>query len=220
MIVAMRRYLNGPLTQGVLALVAVVLAHHAIYLASGESRAGSTMAAPDGDSYWQSVELVVAFAAAGLVATASRQLLRLRRQARRLRLGGIIVPESDVLHLVRLFLPTWLRLTALTALLFLVQENVERWVVGAPIPGLNALAPPDFEFAWLMILAASAAVALVASLVRWRTLVLGARLRAASSGRPRATSIRAARRPFDRHPVARVLAAGIGMRAPPLGSAA
>ena len=145
MIAAMRRSFSGPLAQGVLALVALVLAHHVIDLASGESRTASTAGTPDGDRYWQSIEIVVAFAAAGLVATASRQLLRLRRQAQRIRLGGIVVPESDVLHLVRLFLPTWLRLTALTTLLFLVQENVERWVVGAPLPGLNALAPSDFQ---------------------------------------------------------------------------
>jgi hypothetical protein len=220
MIPAMRRSRSGPLAQGVLAFVAVVLAHHAMYIVSGESTPASATSVPNADGYWQSIELVVAVAAAGLITTASRQLWRLRRQARRVRLGSDIVPESELRYLLRLFLRAWLRVTALATVLFVLQENIERWIFGAPLPGLNALAPPDCQLAFLLIVAGAAAVALVASLVRWRTLVLRARLRACSSGRPRASSVGSLRQPLDRRPVVRLLAAGLGMRAPPMGSAA
>jgi hypothetical protein len=219
MIPAMRRSFRGWLAQAVLVLVALVLSHQAMYVVSGESTAGSGTGAPNADGYWRSIDFVVAVAAAGLIATASRQLLRLRRQARRVRLGGDIVPESELRCLLRLFLAAWLRVTALTTVLFVLQENIERGIIGAPLPGLNALVPPDCRLALLLIVAAAAAVALVASLVRWRTLVLGARLRAASSDRPRASSVRPIRQPVDRRPVVRLLAAGLGMRAPPVGSA-
>lgn len=222
MIPAMRRSFRGWLAQAVLALVALVLSHHAMYVVSGESTAGPGTGAPNADGYWRSIELVVAVAAAGLIATASRQLLRLRRQTRqtrRVRLGGDIVPESELRCLLRLFLAAWLLVTALTTVLFVLQENIERGIIGAPLPGLNVLVPPDCQLAFLLIVAAAAAVALVASLVRWRTLVLGARLQAASLDRPRTSSVRPMRQPLDRRPVVRLLAAGLGMRAPPVGSA-
>jgi hypothetical protein len=219
MIPPMRRSLGGWLAQALLALVAVVLAHQAMYIVSGEGAATPATGVRSADGYWQSIELMVAVAAAWLIATASRQLLRLRRQARQMRLGGDIVPESELRYLLRLFIRAWPRVAALTAVLFVLQENIERWIIGAPLPGLDALAPPDCQLAFLLIVAAAAAVALVASLVRWRTLVLRARLRGCSSDRPRGSSVRSLRQPLDRRPVARLLAAGLGMRAPPMGSA-
>jgi hypothetical protein len=218
MIPAMRRSHSGPLAQAVLALIALALAHHAMYIVSGESGTASATGTPSADGYWRSIELVVAVAAAGLIATAAQQLWRLRRQAQRVRLGSDIVPESELSYLFRLFLPAWLRVTALTTALFVVQENIERSIIGAPLPGLYALAPADCQFAFLFIVGAAATVALVASLVRWRTLVLGARLRAASSGRRRTGSVRPLRQPLDHRPVVQLLAAGLGMRAPPVGS--
>jgi hypothetical protein len=216
----MRRIVSSSLNVGVLALVALVLAHHVILLLADGGAFFSGAGARSGDGYWSSVGLMVAAAAIGLTATGTRQLLRLHRQASRIRVGDVVVPESGARYLVRLFLPQWARLTILTSLLFVAQENLEHFTVGAPLPGFGVLTPPDFQFAWLVVVVVAASVALVASLVRWRTLVLAARLRATFSHQPKATSVRSIPRTSDWRTVGPLLARGLGRRAPPMVAAA
>jgi hypothetical protein len=110
------------------------------------------------------------------------------------------------------------RLTATTAVLLTIQENIERAGVGLPLPGASLLLSRGYPWAGLVVVAVGLAVGFVVALFRWRRDVLVARIREA-----RRVSLRSvlaeAPASFEQRPAASVLGRAQGLRAPPRGLA-
>lgn len=172
---------------GSLVLAALALSHHLIYLVAHGDGGGYARAMTEAghDRYWSAFLVGVVGAALALGAVAARELRRLARQAEATRTGALAVRDGSVASFARLLLPLAARLTVLTLLAFLVQENVETASVGNAMPGLGVVWG-DHAIAVPMIAAVSFLIAAVAALVRWRRDILLARLRAVrlSFGRP------------------------------------
>lgn len=210
-----RSRLLDPLIVAVLVLASLAVAHELIYLGAhgpGDAyRVAMTEAGHDG--YWSNFVTAVGVVSAVVLAVGLAQLRRLTRLAAASGAGTLRVRDESIAHLARLVLPLWARVATLTTIVFLLQENVETASVGYPMPGLYALAG-QHDIALPLIVGASLVVALTRALVRWRRDVLLARLRRASSPRPRGQLLA--------RPVESVLvptAEGIrrnGVRAPPV----
>ena len=173
------------------------------------------MTAAGHDGYWSSFVLGVGAVSGVLLAVAAAQLRRLRTLARAARVSGLTVRDESPRALLRIVGPLWARVTVLTTIAFLVQENVEVATVGHAMPGLGAIAG-EHGLALPIIAGVALLVALVRGLVRWRRDILLARLRSARRGRATTELIL--------RPVIETLAAtGIdgarrnGVRAPPIG---
>ena len=173
------------------------------------------MTAAGHDSYWTSFVLAVGAVSGVLLAVAITQLRRLRTLARASRVSGLTVRDESPRALLRIVGPLWARVTFLTTVAFLVQENVEVATVGHAMPGLGAIAG-EHDLALPMIAGVALVVAFVRGLVRWRRDILLARLRSARRDRPSAES-------FLRPVVEALPPTGIdgarrnGVRAPPIG---
>jgi hypothetical protein len=205
-------------TAAALQLVALVLAHELVFLARYGSRFGEGLVHSGHGQAWtaavlSSVALAIGLAAAGALrlwglglVVHRRGLVQLDRAASR---------SLDVRWLVR----TWLRRAAtmavLSVLLLSIQENIERWSIGQPVPGVGILLSPEYPDAVWLTAVVALAVSLVAALIEWRRRVLLARLRAPRSPFPRA--IERAGRPgvVVRPPVESVLGRRSALRAPP-----
>lgn len=196
----------------VLVALSAVAAHYTAYLARFGPGARFLQAMEDTghDGYWAPMMVLVLASAGGLVLAAAVRLRQLGARARDVASTG----ESEGVGAYLLIVAgLWARLGLLTALVFAVQEDLERIVVGEPLLGLEALA----AHGWLplaALVAASLVVATVAGLFLWRRLVLLARLANAPTGgfvRP-AQGPRQAR---DHELSAAVVVGGGGIRAPP-----
>lgn len=185
---------------GLLALVAVWLAHDAVFVVEHGIGAGLARAMRDGghDAYWPAFSIVAIVAATVLGLRAVVRLGRLRDTARPGRGTRSIGGRSDDAapsygrQLVRL----WLPLYALVAVAFAIQENVEHLAGHGHLIGAGALVGPEYPLAIPVIGLVSLVAAAIGSLVRWRIAVLEARLgRRAEAPRDRGLS---ARRPAPR----------------------
>jgi hypothetical protein len=198
------------------ALVALVLAHNVVFLATYGGRYGEALVQTGHDAAWTTAFAVVLGLGLTLLMLGMWQLRRLARVARSIGVGA--GPRDPGLgafaaHLGRL----WLGLTASTVALFVAQENVEHIALRDPLPGLGVLFRNGSPVAVTVIVAVGLGVALVGALYRWRRDVLIARI-AASRGRwrlPRAKPRRS--QEADRRPQL-ALGGSIAGRAPPAGS--
>ena len=210
----MNRYLG----LSVLVLATLALAHQLIYVVAHGAGDGyrQAMTAAGHDSYWSGFVLAVGVVSGVLLAVAIAQLRRLARLARTASVGGLTVRDESLRALLGLVAPLWARVTVLTTIAFLIQENVEIATVGHAMPGLGAIAG-EHGLAVPIIAGVGLVVALVRGLVRWRRDILLARLR--SARRPRA-SARTILRPVvqDITPTGIDGARRNGVRAPPLGA--
>ena len=175
----------GPrLRNAILVLFALFVAHDAIYVAQFGVGDRFARAMSDGghDGYWATVSLGIGVAAAVIFLAALAVLSRLHGRAAAI--GP--APSSEPGYLNELA-STWLRLFPTVGLLFLLQENVEHYLVDGHLAGLGVILGPDV----LPVLAATTlAVAALGSLLRWRIRVLEARVAAAmrhSYARPTAS---------------------------------
>lgn len=177
-----------------LALASLAAGHELIYLLAHGPGEGYAAAMREGghDRYWTSFVLVVLAVVACLVAVAAAQLLRLRRLAVGVAIGGLSVRDAPTTRYLRLLGPLWLKVAAVAVVGYLLQENVETVSAGGPLPGFGVISGKH-ALAVPILVAVSLVVAAVGALVGWRREILLARLR--SGFRPRRQDARTTRRP-------------------------
>src|SRR5687767_8946516 len=144
-----------------LAGLVLFVAHDAIYLAQigpGEALAATLRTA--GHGYWGLASLVLT--AVALVAAAS---IWLRMRRLRLRASGLGAARYSSGPLARRFVVAWLRLSAVVAIGFVIQENVEHAIIHGHAPGVGALLGPEYPLALPVIGLIGAIAAAVAALV-------------------------------------------------------
>ena len=179
----------GLLRLALLTLVALRIAHDAIYAV--HFGVGHAFTAAMGDThavYWPMFTAVGIAAAIVLSSAAAIRLRRLGRQAasRRGRITSVTVtPRPAYLpELARLWAALWLLVT----LLYLGLENVEAVVASGHVLGFEPLAGADARMAIPILALVTFALAALGALVRWRIAVLQARI----AGRVHAPRRRAA----------------------------
>jgi hypothetical protein len=182
-----------------LAGVSLLVAHDAIFLVQsgpGEDLVAALRTA--GHGYWALTSLVLAAAAIVAGALTWLRMRRLRARARSLRAATTARNPG----FARRIAGAWLRLAAVVAIGFLVQENVEHVIAHGHAPGLGALVGREYPLAIPVIALISAVAAILAALVGSRREALVVAIEAAIRRliRPSRTAAR---------PPARLLA-GIG----------
>ena len=207
-----------------LALLALVVVHDAVYLATYGSRYADTMAAT-GHGYWVTYVLLALVLGGIPLALTGIGLLRLRAAIARSRTPGTPAPRPDTRPG-----PSWLgetagllpRLLAVVTLGLLLQENLESLLAGHGLPGLWALAGP---LTMPVLLLVSTLVAMAGAFLRWRERVLTERLAAARAAAARHHRPAAASAPAAWGAIAAIVAHGwllarrLAGRAPPTGIA-
>lgn len=144
-----------------LAGLALIAAHDAIYLfqiGPGEALAATLRSA--GHGYWGLVSLVLTAVALVAGVSISMRMLRLRRRASDL---GAARHSSG--PFARRFVVAWLRLVAVVAVGFAIQENVEHSIIHGHAPGVGALLGPEYPLALPVIGLIGAIAAMVAAIV-------------------------------------------------------
>jgi hypothetical protein len=207
--------LGGLLAAAIVQLVALVLAHDLVFLARYGSRYNEELAhAGHGVTWAAAVEASLVLGAL-LAATGILRLVRLRLLLR----ARTKTASQDGRLPVRSLLTAWRRAALLiapsTVVLLTIQENVERWAIGRPMPGPAILLTPEYAGGLWITLVVGLAVALVVALFRWRRETLLARLQA--SRRPvRATTNHARHTGVEINPPAdSLLGRRSAVRAPP-----
>ena len=160
-----------------MAAVAFVLAHNLVFLAGYGTAYEDALTRTGHTDAWNNAVLAVLGLGVLLLVSATWRLHRLGLLARgsaRLAhepagIGGFAG------QLGRL----WLRLTLVTTVWFVIQENLEHRSAGEPLPGLSVLGSSDYPNALLILAAVALGVAAVGALFRWRRDVLVARIAAA-----------------------------------------
>jgi hypothetical protein len=199
----------------VTAVASMVLAHNLIFIAGYGSRFGAAMARTGHDHGWTLAAATAIGLAGMMLGIAVSRLLHLRRAARRA--GAVKLPTEPGLRGFAIrWLAWWIALTAMTAVLFVLEENFELSGVGASLPGTGVLTSATYPNAIAIIVLVALGISLVAALLGWRTRVLTARIEAAGS--PLRTSAAPALHP--RGPVdlrqGSLLGRRLAGRAPPL----
>lgn len=167
-----------------LAGVALVLSHDVIFLVQlgpGESLVRILRTA--GHDYWGVASLVLA-AIGSVVAT--RAIVRIHLLRRRAATLGVARPRGISSPISSRLPSTWLRLFAIVAVGFAIQENLEHVALHGHAIGLGALLGPEYPLAIPVIGAISAIAALLASLVGSTERALVAVIAAAVRGFRRA----------------------------------
>jgi hypothetical protein len=205
------------LSTATMALVALVVAHNLVFLAGFGAAFGQALAQTGHDQRWTSAVVTVLAGAVGCLAAAAWQLRHLSSVARRSGARSVGAPSG------RSFVRRWLRLglglTAATAILFVLQENVEHLHLGEPLPGLSVLISGAYPNAVVILPVVAFAVALVGALFGWRFAILAARIRAARDRRSVRSKTRRHMAPeVDRRP-STLRGRGFAVRAPPLATA-
>ena len=198
----------------VTALASLVLAHNLIFIAGYGSRFGAVMQHTGHDHGWTIAALTSTGLAASLLLIALRRLSQLRRAAR---MPGVetLADEPGLRAFARRWLSWWLALTLVTAVLFVIQENLELASIGSALPGLGILTSTAYPHGIVIIPLVALGISLVAALLGWRTSVLIARILAArSEARPAAGQPLGRPEPIDLRPGS-ILGRRLAGRAPP-----
>ena len=200
-----------------MAAVAFVLAHNLVFLASYGAAYQNALTRTGHDAAWNTAVVAVLGLGLLLFASAVWRLhvlgLLARGSARPAYQAGGTTGFAG--HLGEL----WLRLTLVTTIWFVVQENLEHRGAGEPLPGLSVLGSSEYPNALIILAAVALGVAVVGALFRWRRDVLVARIAAARQRWRRTPG------PTVRTPLARVirltgslLGRRLAVRAPPATS--
>jgi hypothetical protein len=202
-----------------MALVALVLAHNLIYLVAYGAAYEDALQETGHDAGWTLAVVVILGLTMGLTLAAAGRILQLWVEIRSLGGRGAI-PRPDPTMLMAGLGVLWLRLAVATTAALLVQENVERWTIGQPLPGLGVLGSAAYPDAMPILLVVTLAAAAVGALFRWRIETLAARV-AAARRRGWARPLPTARRTI---PLAHPLAGSVhgrrsAGRAPPIAVA-
>ena len=120
----------------VLALAVLVVGHNLVFLLTYGPQYSVALARTGHDGRWNDTVRDV-LAASGLLAAAST--LRLAYLSRQVRLIGPVSRVSRPTFRVYFsaLLPLWGQVLAVSLLLFVFQENLERWSAGLNLPGLG-----------------------------------------------------------------------------------
>jgi hypothetical protein len=143
-----------------LAGVALFISHDAIFLAQigpGQSLTGALREA--GHEYWAIASLLLAFIGIAALAITVARLRGLRRAAEALGSASIVGARPYPAR----WLHVWVRLLAVVAVGFLVQENIEHLIGHSHAPGLGALIGPEYPLALPVIGLITGLAALVAA---------------------------------------------------------
>ena len=204
-----------------LQLVALVLAHDLTFLARYGSRFGEALVHSGHGETWSAAVATSIFLALVLAGLAAARLARLGLLLRRrdARSSPIAAPEprsGSPRDLATRWLVTGFPMAGLTAGLLTLQENLERAAIGGSPAGARILLTPEYAGGLWIALAVGFAVALVATLFRWRIAVLLGRLRAGRPGLPRTASAPSPRTGLVRlAPRGSLLGRRSALRAPP-----
>jgi len=201
----------------VTALASLVLAHNLIFIAGYGSRFGAALAHTGHDHGWTVAALTSIGLAVSMLAIALRRLQQLRRTARGA--GAMRLPtEPGLRAFASRWLAWWIALTLVTALLFVLQENLEQAHIRTALPGLAVLASDAYPNAIAIILAVALGISLVAALLGWRSAVLIARIEALRpTARSGAAQSLPGSDPLDRRQGS-ILGRRLAGRAPPLAA--
>jgi hypothetical protein len=188
-----RARLAGRLRLGVLALVALLAGHTAIYAVQygTDARFAQAMSASGHDGWWGPASLLVLAIGFALLVRAVGGLAHLELRAR------VTSPIHSAsrdgrAHYWSEVGSIWRRLTPLVAGLFLVQENLELFVAHGKLLGLDPLGGPGYPLALPILGALTLGLSLLGALVRWRVAVLRARTTPMAVSEPRRTVASAA----------------------------
>lgn len=201
-------------------LAALVLGHDLTYLVTyGPDYRTALLRTGHGET-WTVAVITVSVLSAVLVLLAGFRLATLTLQARAHAAHVRPVPNGRPADLLRELIGLWGLILVAAALLFVLNENVERAVNHLPTIGIAVLAGSAGNLVPLLVLTTvTGVVATVAALYRWRRDTLVAHLRAAGATWSRATSARLPRPwPSLRRPIT-VISRSIAGRAPPVGFA-
>jgi hypothetical protein len=168
-----RAHWAGRFRLGVLAVVALLSAHTAIYVAqygTGD-RFAQAMANNGHDGWWIPASLVVLGLGFLLLILTLGGVAHLEIRARASRIGGGAgqAPFAPEIRSI------WRRLLPLVTILFLAQENLEYLVAHGRLLGLDPLIS-DSGMALPMLALISLGLSVLGALVRWRVAVLRARI--------------------------------------------
>ena len=199
----------------VLALAVLVVGHNLVFLLTYGSDSGVALARTGHGIRWDETMRLV-LGAEGLLATAATlRLAYLYRRVRRLS-PGLVTGGLSVRGYVRALLPLWIGLFATSTMLFILQENFERWSAGVNLPGFGVLGSTSYVGPILVFALVSLFVAAVAALFRWGVTTLEARVAAART--PARSVAPSPQRRFtldpDR-PATSILGRNLAGRAPP-----
>jgi hypothetical protein len=175
---------TGRRTLGFLAvtLVALVVSHNLVFLIAYGAGYDEALAHSGHAGAWGTAVAVTLAAAIALFGLGSWRLYRLGVVARALSAGeGGFRPGRA--GFVRQLVGLWLGVAAVTTVLFVVQENLERRQIGEALPGLSVLGSAAYPHAAFVITAVALAISFVVALFRWRRDVLVARIRSAATPR-------------------------------------
>lgn len=151
----------------VVAAVALLVAHDLVYLVQlGPGRGLADALRTAGHAYWPMASGLLLAGAAGVTVAWAARLRRLRRLAADRAGGWAAVGSRGAL------LGMWLRLLAVVAAAFVVQESAEHFVSHNHIPLLGALIGPEYPLALPVLAVITLLGATIASLVRERELEL------------------------------------------------
>jgi hypothetical protein len=211
-------------------LVTLVLAHDLSYIASYGAAYSEAMFRTGHDDRWTAAVIGVSALGLGLVLAAVRRIGRLTQLARVVaaprsraerRLGGDAdgpeawSPSSTVATFARHLVRIWPRVAVGGAILFVLQENIERVAGGEPVPGLDVLGSATHPYPIPVLLAVSLAVAAVGALFRSRIAELRT-LIARAERTWRRSAHAAPSRPLDfERPAQSILGRRRAVRAPP-----
>ena len=202
----------------VTALASLVLGHNLIFIAGYGSRFPAVLAHTGHDHGWTVAALTSIGLALSLLVIAMRRLQQLRRMARDAR-ASRLASEPGLRAFGRRWLGWWMALTLVTAVLFVLQENIEHARIGSALPGLEVLWSTAYPSAIAIIVAVALGISLVAALLGWRSSVLIARIEAARPKASRAaTPSLPPTEPIDRRKGS-ILGRRLAGRAPPLAPA-
>jgi hypothetical protein len=199
----------------VLALAVLVVGHNLVFLLTYGSDSGVVLARTGHGSRWDETVRLVLAAEGLLAAAATLRLAYLYRRVGRLS-PGLATGGLSVLGYVRALMPLWIGLFATSTMLFILQENFERWSASLNLPGLGVLGSTDFVGPIPVFALVSLFVAAVAALFRWGVTTLEARGAAATTPVRSVASSPQRRFALDPdRPATSILGRNLAGRAPP-----
>jgi hypothetical protein len=217
----MARTRSGLTILSLLGLVAFLIGHDLVFVATYGPRYLEGLRRTGHDPSWTVIVIGALLIAVGVAVSTGWRLHRLRRLARELERGRVIVASGTRSDLGHRILVRWLLIATIAVAMFVLAENIEHVRAGAAAPGLAVLGSPEYSpFAPLIIAGTAFVVAFLAGLVSWERDSLVARI-AAAERRSRLDPDPRVRRPDPRmvwRPGS-ILGARLAGRAPPIAAA-
>jgi hypothetical protein len=211
----MSRRFSGLALTALLSWAVLVVGHNLFFLIADGPNFGAALARTGDGGIWdETVRATLAIAAlTGLAATARLAYLGwlLRR------LGGECAPgRLSARAYARDLFALWVRLATASTMLFVLQENFERWNAGLSLPGLAVLGSFGPIGPVPVLLIVSLVFSAVAALFRWGIETLEARIAAIRVGvLPHARPSRQVCPDDPQWPATSILGRHLAGRAPP-----